>query len=39
LLVSRILLSSWAQAAVPAIFGSVSDRISQIQKRLWSRAK
>jgi hypothetical protein len=39
LLVSRILLSSWAQAAVPAIFGSVSDRISQFQKRLWSRAR
>jgi ABC-type multidrug transport system ATPase subunit len=39
LLVSRILLSNWAQAFVPAVFGSISDRISQIQKRLWSRAR
>ena len=39
LLVSRILLSSWAQAVVPAIFGLVSDRISQIRGKLWSRAR
>jgi ABC-type multidrug transport system ATPase subunit len=39
LLVSRILLSSRAQAVVPAIFGLVSDRISQIRRKLWSRAR
>jgi ABC-type multidrug transport system ATPase subunit len=39
LVASRLLLSSWAQAVVPAVFGLVAGRISQIRAKLWSRAR
>jgi ABC-type multidrug transport system ATPase subunit len=39
LVLSRALLSGWAQAVVPAAFGAVAGGISQIRAKLWSRAR
>jgi hypothetical protein len=39
LVISRVLLSGWAQAVVPALFGLVAGRISQVRAKLWSRAR